>query len=237
MPLRAQSAADQMLKRSSGLLRPQLLTDGTYHPTRLGNHCRSQTVNFCNCRDTRRIQQVTAAHAQHLLTLLSGRHRQFNDHVKTAHKSRVHAAHCVREPYRRHRVVLQHAVDPGLAHLRRALAAKHQVAIVEDILSLIKHHQRRALRKKTLRGPKGTQAVLSVDGVAVFIFAGHLKQLTAKLLRQCTRQFALACTRRPMQKDVHATQACLHRVLQIRLQNVQRRLNVRVISQTERALR
>ena len=77
-----------------------------------------------------------------------------------------------------------------------------QRAVAENVFHLVEQQQCPALRQKTLRGAEGAQAVCAADGVAVLVFAGHLEQFAAHVVRQCAGQLGFARARLAMHEQV-----------------------------------
>jgi len=89
------------------------------------------------------------------------------------------------------------------------------------------------LCKETLRGAKGAQAALSVNRVAIGVLGRDLEQLAAQFIRQRTGELGLARSRRAMNEDVDATSARRDGMPQVGTQDLERRIDVAVLGQTE----
>ena len=106
-----------------------------------------------------------------------------------------------------------------------------QRAVAEHVFHFVKQQQRFALGQKALRGAEGAQPADGADGVAVLVFAGHLKQIAAQVLRQGARELGLAGAGRAVQVQVDTAPLRALRVAQPGVHDVQRRLYVAVVGQ------
>jgi hypothetical protein len=144
---------------------------------------------------------------QNLLSLFFWWHGQLEHHVESANKSRVQATDGIGQPKGRHGVFFERSVDPGLSQLCCALATKEPIPVVENILDFIKYNQCLTLREKALRCAEGSQAVCTIDRIAVNILAGDLKQFTSQLLGHGTCQLTFASSWCAVQIDVYSLSA------------------------------
>ena len=233
MALRLQRAVDQQLHRLRCLCHAHLGRNGAAHGGGPRHHGRSQRCCVSQAADAGGAQQVGAFGLNDVFALRFWRHRQLQQHVKTAHKGGVQVGNRVGQPQRWHGVVFQRAVYPCLAPLGRASAAQKAFGVVKHVLHLVKQNQCLVLGKKALRRTKRPQPSPAADGVALGVFAGHLKQLAAQIRRQHPGQLAFAGTRRAVQENVDALASGAHRVLQVGAQHIQAGLQVGEIGQRE----
>ena len=221
-----QRVADQVLEGVGAGCAAHLGLDDMGHGAGAGDHGGDQMLGLGHARQARCVQQRAAMLLHDARALAAWRHGQLEHHVEAADEGGVHAGDGVGQPQRGHGVVFQHAVEPGLVRLGGAAL---QWAVAEHVFHFVKQQQRLALGQKALRGAEGAQAADGADGVAVLVFAGHLEQLAAHVLRQGAGQLGLAGAGRAVQVQVDTAPLRALRVAQPGAHDVQRGLDVAVI--------
>ena len=206
VPLGAQGAVDQVADHLRNLVRVKVVPDGVRHLQGALQHGRGKV--FTGGEGQQRLGgelHVPAGPAQNLLTSFPRRDGAFHHQVEAADKGRVQAVDRVGHPHRGHRVVFEHAVDPGLVLAGRGPTPGRGVG--KHVLDLVEQQQAAPLTEKTLRHPKGPQPALAVHGVAVLVLTGHLEQFCLRLPGEQAGQLALARARRAVQEQVRSPAA------------------------------
>ena len=123
VPLGAQGAVDQVADHLRNLVRVKVVPDGVRHLQGALQHGRGKV--FTGGEGQQRFGgevNIPAGLAKNLLPPFPGRDGACHHQVEAADKGRVQAVDRVGHPDRGHRVVFEHAVDPGLVLAGRGSA-------------------------------------------------------------------------------------------------------------------
>ncbi len=221
----------QMLKGRHRVGLAEIITNRSHHRGCPGHDRWREIFRFGDSRDSTGVQQIATGFAQDSLTLLPRWHGQFKNHVEAADEGGIDPANGVGEPQGRHRIILEHPVNPRLAHLRRALNTKESVTIVEDVLDFVENDQRPTLCEKALCGAKSAQALFTSDRITVYVIARNLKQFAPHFHGQSANQLTFARPRNAVKEDVDASPPRGGRMAKVGMQDLKRRPDMTVVRQ------
>ncbi len=183
-------------------------------------------------------RQLAEAGIQHAPPGAARRHIHLQREVEAAPVGHIERGDAVGDPEGRHRVGLQHPVDPALQPAAVALHHRKLAPLAEDVLDLVEQDcLAAALGQQRLRQPEGVEARLALLGLAVDVGHRHLEEADAGGLSHGARQFGLAGAGGAVDQHVDARPALGHRLRQIVLQQREIGGDVGVVGQGQRRRR
>ena len=147
---------------------------------------RPEILEFCEFRTPCRADQPRLDQCiKHALPNRPRRRRHFDDQIETTQECGIEVADLIGDPDRRHRIGLQHPIDPALLQSVTALEEPCKHRRREQVLCFVENHQRLGVQAQRLLAQlQGFEPRVAIARLAVSVHQGHLKRGRVRLLRQ-----------------------------------------------------